>query len=270
MGAIDTFSVSQCSQVMCCQNLAAHCQKQRHGSMSMLRCRCVSVTLPGWRSQQWEGSALPLARSAEGTVHLVMVLFYSLKQKNQIAPLINRAFSPAARGYCWAKDPSSRMSSYCSPRHLYCHVLARVERSDWMGSPQTSRTGMAISYHSLRGTLLHWRCVVPFYLFIYFPMQRHRENPHGHQQQEPKHPAGTETKEELRCQTPTSCSQWILLVDLRPGTTFGSSDKLIHDFISMQAFKLKTLNINGIHPVCGNAVLGVWTLAWSGTIVPVW
>lgn len=171
------------SGVMCCQNFAAHCQKQRHGSVSMLRCRCVSVTLPGWRSQQWEGSALPLARSAEGTVHLVVVLFYSLKQRNQIAPLINRAFSPAAGGYCWAKDPSSRMSSYCSPQHLYCHVLARVERSDWMGSPQTSRTGMAISYHSLRGTLLHWRCVVPFYLFS-----------HAETQGEPTRPSTTGTK----------------------------------------------------------------------------
>lgn len=128
-----------------------------------------------------------------------------------------------------------------------------------MGSPQTSRTGMAISYHSLRGTLLHCRYVVPFYLYIYlfFPMQRHGENLHGHRQQEPKHPAGMETKEELRCQTPTSCSQWILLVDLRLGTRFGASDKLIHDFISMHAFKLKTLNINGIHPACGNAVLAV-------------
>lgn len=48
-----------------------------------------------------------------------------------------------------------------------------------------------------------------------------------------------------------------LLLDLRPGTRFGAYNKLIHDFISMHAFKLNTLNINGIHSACGNAVLGV-------------
>lgn len=75
---------------MCCQNLGAHCQKRRHGSVSMLRCRCVSVSLLGWRSQQWERESSPFG--TDGTVHLIVVLFYSLKQRNQITALINKAF----------------------------------------------------------------------------------------------------------------------------------------------------------------------------------
>lgn len=145
-----------------------------------------------------------------------------------------------------------------------------------MGSPQTLTTGMTISYYTLRGMPLHCRCVVlcfvffvcfVFFCFVFFcfSMQRHRQNPHGHRQKVPKHPTGTETNKEI--QTPTSCSQWILLVDLRPGTRFGAYDKLIHDLISMHAFKLNMLNINGIHPACRNAALG--TLTWSRSIVPV-
>lgn len=54
--------------------------------------------------------------------------------------------------------------------------------------------------------------------FFFFSMRRHWENPHGHRQQLPKHPAGTETsKRRDSIQTPTSGSRWILLVDLSPG-----------------------------------------------------
>lgn len=60
--------------------------------------------------------------------------------------------------------------------------------------------------------------LVSFFCGGFLPMRRHWENPDGHRQQVPKHPAGTETsKRRDSIQTPTSGSRWILLVDLSPG-----------------------------------------------------
>lgn len=244
---------------MCCQNLGAHCQKRRHGSMSMLRCRCVSVSLLGWRSQQWERESSPFG--TDGTVHLIVVLFYSLKQRNQITALINKAFYQLQEVIVgWKIHPAVWAHT---ARHSTFTVMCSLESKRVIDWDHLKPQGLGWLLASIPPEECCFIADVSlFFLFCFvFSMQRHGENPHGHRQQVPKHPAGTETNKEIQCQTPTSCSQWILLVDLRPGTRFGAYNKLIHDFISMHAFKLNTLNINGIHSACGNAVLGIWTLA---------
>lgn len=186
---------------MCCQNLCARCQERRHGSVSMLHRRRVSVSHFG----VWIGG---LCLCVEHRRHISAPLyahrnvpFYCPKWNNQMTSAINQVFflkiftQHKLQEEIVGWEIHTAVRAHAARLGAWdCNAPAQVETSDWMGSPQTSRTGIAISSSTLGGMPFHRllrRCLAFFSLFL----QGHGENPRGHRRQVLKHLSGMERKD---------------------------------------------------------------------------